>query len=112
MIFLPVSITNNNCAYIRNEEVIRVYENKPTTIGNYTYRDYYIHFDYNYTTGVSQFSQYSTYPDCLSSNLFTTNYFSRIDLADIILVVFIILVVCFYFPIRFIGRFFGRWLKL
>lgn len=112
MIYLPVEITDNNCAYIRNEEIVRVYEQKPTTTGNYSYRDYYIHFDYNYTSGVSQFSQYSTYPDCLSSNIFTTNYFSRIDLADIMLVVFIMLIICFLFPLKLLSRFLGRWLKL
>lgn len=112
MIYLPVEITNSNCAYIRNEEIVRVYEQKPTTTGNYSYRDYYIHFDYNYTTGVSQFSQYSTYPDCLSTNLFTTNYFYRMDITNIVIIVICMLIVCFLFPLKLLSRFLGRWLKL
>lgn len=112
MIYLPVEITNQNCAYIVNEEVIRVYDIKPTTTGNYTYTEYFVGFDYNIRNGVSQFSQYSTFPTCLPTSSFTTNYMYRTDFVNIVVIIFIFLIVCFYFPIRVISRIFGRWLKL
>lgn len=112
MIYLPRQITNQNCAYIYNEEVIRVYDTKPTTTGTYNYTDYYVDFDYNIHNGISTFSQYSTFPTCLSYTNFTDNYFYRIDIMNILVCVFIILIVCFYFPFRIMSRFFGRWLKL
>lgn len=112
MIYLPVEITNNNCAYIYDKETIRVYDNRPTTTGNYTYTDYYIHFDYNIRTGISTFSQYSTFPTCLSTNQFTSNYMYRIDFINIVVIVFIFLIICFYFPLKIMSRLFGRWLKI
>jgi len=112
MIYLPREITTQNCAYIVSEEVIRVYDTKPTTTGNYTYTEYFPNFDYNYRTGTSTFSQYSTFPTCLPVNQFTSNYWYRIDIMNIVVIVFIMLIVCFLFPFKLLSRIMGRWLKL
>ena len=83
-IYLP-EYSANNCAYIQSEGVIRVYENRPTTQGNYNYIEYFYDSNYYSRYGVQSFSNYSTYPTCISSNDITTNIYYRNDLMEILL---------------------------
>lgn len=109
-IYLP-EYNIDNCAYIQSEGVIRVYETKPTSPGNYNYIEYFYDSNYYTRSGVQSFSNYSTYPSCILSDDITTNIYYRNDLMEILVCFFIILLVCFYFPFRIASRMFGRWLK-
>lgn len=110
LIYLP-EYQNDNCAYIYNSDIIRVYDSKPQHNSTISYKDYYIKSSYIFNNGVTSFSSYSTLPTCISSDRITTNVFYRNDLSDILIIFFILLLVCFYFPYRIIARMFGRWLK-
>lgn len=107
-IFLPD--TSYACYEIRDANTIRAYETQPRVNGSSDYTDYYINSHYIFKNGTSTWSQYATLPTC-SGATFTTNVFYRNDMGDILLMFFIILLVCFYFPYRVISRAFGRWLK-
>lgn len=110
MIYVP-NYQNNNCVYIYNSDVLRVYQIRPVPNSTISYTDYYLKSHYIYNTGTTTFSQYSTIPNCIDSSFITTNFYYRNDLFDILGCFFIILLICFYFPYRIISRLFGRWLK-
>lgn len=111
MIYVP-SLENYACYVLVDNNTIRAYEQMPTKDSSVNYRDYYINSSYLYRDGVQAFSQYSTLPICLSNSELTTNVFYRNDIDKILVVTFILLIICFYFPYRIISRMFGRWLKL
>lgn len=107
-IYLPS--TNYACYVVQNSTTIRAYETMPTRNSTVNYTDYYYNSHYYFTNGTQTFSQYSTLPTCNGSN-FTTNVFYRNDIDQILIIFFILLLVCFYFPYRIISRAFGRWFK-
>lgn len=109
-VYVP-SYTSSNCAYIYNSDIIRVYDTVPQHSQTVNYTDYYIKSSYISNTGSTTFSQYSTLPTCISSSNITTDYWYRNDFDKILVILFIILILCFYFPYRIITRIFGRWLK-
>lgn len=88
MLYVP-NYDNNNCAYIYNSDVIRVYDNRPTSPGQYSYTDYYPRLHYQYNRGSTTFSSYSTYPTC--SDSVSTNFYYRNDITEI-LIIFVIVV--------------------
>lgn len=100
------------CYYIQNEGVIRAYEEMPQNNRDIAYRDYYLQSNYIYKDGVQSFGSYSTLPVCLDNNVLTDSVYYRNDF-DSILIIFIILIIfCFYYPFKIIGRAFGRWLRI
>lgn len=107
-IFLPS--TNYACYYMPNDHTIRAYESSPRLNSSSNYTDYYINSHYLYTNGTQTWGNYATLPTCMGAE-FTTNVFYRNDFDQILVIFFIILLVCFYFPYRVISRAFGRWLK-
>lgn len=110
MIYVP-EYNQGNCAYIYNSDIIRVYDSQPrynTTIG---YKDYYIKSSYIYNQGSTTFGNYTSLPVCINSSRITTNVMYRNDMPNILVMFFIILLICFYFPYRIVSRAFGRWLK-
>ena len=109
-VYVP-EYNSNNCAYIYNSDVIRVYNSTPSHNTTISYKDYYIKSSYIYNEGSTTFSNYSTLPVCINSNRITTNVMYRNDIDSILVVFFILLLICFYFPYRLISRLFGRWLK-
>lgn len=109
-VYVP-EFSNGNCAYIYNSDIIRVYNSQPQHNSTITYKDYYIKSSYIYNEGSTTFSNYSTLPTCINSNRITTNVMYRNDIDSIMVVFFILLLICFYFPYRIISRAFGRWLK-
>ena len=109
-IYVP-NYSSGNCAYIHSSDVLRVYATVPTQNSTVDYTDYYLKSHYIYNTGRTTFSNYSTLPVCINADNITTDVYYRNDLADIMIVFFIILLVCFYFPYRVLSRLFGRWLK-
>lgn len=109
-IYVP-EFNTNNCLVIRNGDVIRVYESRPTTNSDVNYIDYYIGNHYIDISGTQHFATTSSIPTCLNTNRITTNNFYRFDLVDILISFFILAIVCFYFPYKIFSRMFGRWLK-
>lgn len=108
-IYLPS--TNYACYVTRdNGNTIRAYESTPRANSTIAYTDYYINSHYLFNNGEQQFTQYATLPTCMGST-FTTNVFYRNDFDSILVIFFILVLICFYFPFRIFSRFFGRWLK-
>ena len=99
------------CFVVQSEGVIRGYEQIPTYNGNYAYRDYYINSSYIYRDGVQQFSTYSTFPTCLSSDVLTDSYYYRNDFDRIMIILFIFLFIVFFIFKKFVRVFFHgfRW---
>lgn len=108
-IYLPS--TNFSCFVTRdNGNTIRAYVQQPTLNNTVDYTDYYINSHYLYSTGTQTFNQYATLPTCMGAT-FTDNVYYRNDFDQILVIFFILLILCFYFPYRLISRMFGRWLK-
>lgn len=106
-IYVP-DLENYECFVVRDEEVIRSYEEIPTYNSTINYRDYYINSNYIFNDGVQQFSNYSTLPSCLDKSNLTSDVYYRNDF-DSILVIFLILsIFCFYIPIKIFMRLFRR----
>lgn len=111
MIYVPEDNTYNACYVVQSEGVIRGYDRLPSYNTSYNYRDYYINSDYIYKDGSGQWSNYSTLPVCLSTDVITNSYFYRTDLDKILICFIIIVIFCIYFPYKILSRAFGRWLK-
>lgn len=110
MIYVP-DLENYDCFVVRSEEVIRAYKETPRLNSNIDYRDYYYNSNYLYNDGSQNFSQYATLPVCLDSSNLTNSFYYRNDFDSILVITFILLIICFYFPFRLLSRMFGRWLK-
>ena len=107
-IYLPS--TNYACYVVRDSNTIRAYDTMPRQNTTVDYTDYYINSHYIFNNGTQQFTQYSTLPTCIGATI-TDNVFYRNDFDQIMIIFFLILMICFYFPYRVISRAFGRWLK-
>lgn len=104
-VYLPTEYLNKPC-YVVNNDYIRVYESTNDR-DNIVY-DVYFKNNYLIRQGSSNFS-YST--QCDNINSYTDSIYYRYDFDKIVVIFFIILILCFYFPYRIISRIFGRWLK-
>lgn len=102
MIYVP-EYNNGNCAYMQSNNVIRVYESRPSNGATIHYRDYMLDNHYLFRDGEQTFSQYSTLPTCLDDSLITQNFGYRTDLADI-LIIFFLIVGFIYFVISRLWR--------
>lgn len=91
MIYVPFDDVFNKCYVVQSEGVIRGYDTTPKNNVSYNYRDYYIDSNYIYRDGTGSWTQYSTLPICLSTNVLTNEFAYRNDFADI-LIIFIIMV--------------------
>lgn len=107
--FLPR--TNYRCYVIQDANTIRAYENVPAINSSSPYTDFYVNSHYMEKSGTQTWGNYNTNLPTCSSDTFTTNVFYRNDFADIMIIFFLLLLICFYFPYRLISRAFGRWLK-
>lgn len=107
MIYVP-SYSSSNCVSIRSGDVIRVYATTPTSNSTINYVDYYINSHYISLEGTQIFSNYATLPTCVSSAEVTTDFYYRNDLADIMIIFFIICVFAFYIPFKVFTRIFRR----
>lgn len=107
-IYLPS--TNYACYVVQDSNTIRAYNSQPRNNSSSSYTDYFINSHYIYRNGTQTWGSTSTLPTCMGAT-FTDNVFYRNDMGDILVMFFIILLVCFYFPYRLISRMFGRWLK-
>lgn len=111
-IFVPSDTTYNKCYVVQNENVIRGYDHVPANNTNYNYRDYYVNSDYIYKDGSGSWSQYTTLPVCLSSDIITNNIWYRLDIDSILIIFFIMFTIVVRYPYRLFTRIFGRWLKV
>lgn len=100
--------TYNKCYVVQSEGVIRGYEEVPQANRTINYRDYYIKSDYIYRDGSQTFSQYSTTPTCLVSDVITHDYWYRLDITDSLVCFFIIAIVGLYLPWRIFKALFGK----
>ncbi len=107
-IYVPQDNTFNKCYVVQNEEVIRAYDRTPSNNVSYNYRDYYIRSDYIFKDGTGTWSQYTTLPLCLSSDIITNDYWYRIDITSVLINVLIIAIFGLYFPWRIFKSLFGR----
>lgn len=104
-IYLPTDLVDNSCKVVNND-YIRVYTNQ-----NYTsWTDVYFKNGYYLKTGSNQYGQVNV--SCDNINTYTDNIFYRYDLADSMIIFFVITIVCFYFPFKIFSRAFGRWFKI
>lgn len=94
-IYVP-NYTTGMCAYINNNNTIRVYETQPRNNATINYTDYYFNSHYYYNRGYTTFSNYSTLPTCLYDSDITTDYYYRNDFSDILLIFAIIVFFCWY----------------
>lgn len=109
MVYVPSS--SCACVSITNGNYLRCYLERPRQNSTINYTDFYFDSHYIGVEGRQTFSQYSTIPTCLSNNDITNNVFYRHDIDSILIIFFIILLICFYFPYRIVSRAFGRWFK-
>lgn len=91
MIYLPNSISSQQCPYVYDKDTIRVYDSIPHTNSTITYTDYFINSQYLTRTGSTTFNQYSNLPTCLDYEDFTTNvgystYFDKVLIMSLILI--------------------------
>lgn len=104
MIYIP-NYENNQCAYVRDKDTIRVYDDIPVINSTTTYTDYYVNSHYLSTTGVQTFNQYSTVPSCIDN--VSTDWWYRNDISSILIC---ILVLCIFLciPFKVLFRLFRR----
>jgi len=110
-IYVPSEITYTACYTIYDKDTLRVYQNTPTYNSSVNYYDIYFNSHYYYRQGQQTWTQYSTLPQCINSDNITTDVYYRNDFDSIIIITFILLLICFYFPFKIISRLFGRWFK-
>lgn len=101
-IYVP-NFESGQCAYMYSNNTLRVYESTPRAGATISYVDYMVDNHYLYREGSTTFNQYSTLPICLSESVITTNYGYRTDIADI-LIVFFLIVGFIYFIISRLWR--------
>lgn len=95
MIYVP-NYDVTNCAYVYNNNTIRVYDSIPIQGRTIDYTDYYINSHYVYNVGSTTFSNYSTLPTCLSDDNITTSFYYRNDFSDICIIFFVIVIICYF----------------
>lgn len=114
MTYLPTQYINSNYTYsITNDYIIvRTNQNCYTNYST-TYCDCYnVFYKADYMIGNKYSCSTSSTTNSISYTNFTDKYWYRIDMPNILLMTFILLIICFLFPYKIISRIFGRWLKL
>lgn len=107
-VYLP-TFTSNSCIVIKDKDTIRVYDSLPQFDSYATYTDYYINSHY---LSKSDREFITEVPTCEDLNNYTTSNYYRNDFDNILVIFFIILIICIWFPYKIISRLFGRWLKI
>lgn len=108
MVYVP-NYDTNNCAIVKDNTTIRVYDNRPQlTDENYTYTDYFYNSHYYFVTGNETFTSTELLPTCISSDDITTDFYYRSDLAQILLIFLILFIFCILIPLKLFTRFFRR----
>lgn len=106
-IYVP-ELNSSNCVVVYNHNTLRVYNSVPELNQSVNYTDFYINSHYLSKTGSEILSSNVS---CLPSSDLTDSVYYRNDFDSILVIFFILLLICFYFPYRIISRIFGWWLK-
>lgn len=104
-IYLPSNLFNKDCKVVYND-YIRVFDSSSYT----SWTDVYFKSDYMLKKGSSNYGQ--TNVVCDNLNTYTDNVYYRYDMPNILIMFFIIIIICFWFPYRIFSRAFGRWLRI
>lgn len=107
MIYVPKEYLNKPC-YIVNNDYIRVYNSINNNQQNVVY-DIYVNQHYQVKQNTAT---YNTSTQCDTLNTYTSDFYYRNDLSDILIIFLIICLFIFYLPYKIVSRFMGRWLKL
>ena len=108
LIYMPLDTTYNKCYVVQSEGVIRGYDRLPAYNTSYNYRDYYINSSYIFRDGQGTWSNYSTLPVCLDSDIITNDFYYRLDLPDILIIFLIINIFAIYLPIKIFSKLFKK----
>lgn len=108
MIYVPSDDNYDSCYVVQSSDVIRGYDTVPTYNRSYNYRDYYINSSYIYRDGSGQWSNYSTLPTCLSSDVITNDFYYRLDFDSILIIFLIINIFGIYIPIKIFSKIFRK----
>lgn len=108
LIFVPYDTTYDECYVVQSEGVLRGYDTTPRNNTSYNYRDYYVNSNYIYRDGSGSWSQYSTLPVCLDSNLITNNFYYRVDFDKILIMFVIMSIFIIYVPVKVFSKLFKR----
>lgn len=106
-IYVP-DMTNYKCYVVQSEGVIRGYEQTPSYNTSINYRDFFLHSNYIYKDGSTNFGSYSTLPVCLAKETLTTDVYYRNDFDSILIIFLIMSIFCFYIPLKIFLRLFRR----
>lgn len=74
---------NYSCYVVYDKDTIRAYHTQPNYDSYVDYTDFYINSHYLEKNGIVHFSNYSSLPTCLSSDILTDYFYYRNDLSDI-----------------------------
>lgn len=117
-IYIPVeNVSDYKCYELINQDTIRVYLDTPVYNQNIRHKDIYINSHYlesNVSTTwywYNNESSKSNLPVCINTDNITNKVEYSNDFCDSLIITFILLIICFYFPYKFIiKKLFGRWL--
>ena len=107
MIYVP-DVENYKCFVVRSDTTIRAYKEIPSNNVTIDYRDYFYNSNYMYQDGSQSFSNYTTLPVCLNSDVITDNVYYRADLDSILIVFTILCVFGLLIPLKVFLRLFRR----
>lgn len=105
MLYVP-DYSDTQCATIRSENVIRVYDTFPRQNATIHYNDLYVNFDYISQPGEQTFSNYSTLPVCLEN--VSDQWIYRKDFADIMIGFVVIAMFIYVLLAKLLGPIFRR----
>lgn len=83
MLYVP-NYRSGQCAYLYNDNFIRVYDEVPRYNSTIDYTDYLLSHHYISRRGSTTFSNYSTLPTCYSN--VSDNFYYRVDITDILII--------------------------
>lgn len=115
-LYVPSNLYNQNYQYwLTNNTstlVVRTNDNCYTNLNNQYCDCYEVYIERNYLISMPYSCRTSTSNSQISYNDLNSFWYYREDIPLIIITVFVLLLVCFYFPYKLISRIFGRWLKI
>lgn len=113
-IYLPVSNINDFACYVvHDKDTIRAYDTTPALNTNSNYTDFYINSHYLSVRGSQSWNQWnSNIPICLDKNNFTNDIYYSNDLPNSLFIFLIFAIFIIILPFKFMGRIFGRWLRI
>lgn len=112
MFYVPYDNKNDYACYtLYDSNTIRAYKQTPQVSANNEYTDFYLNSHYISKMGYQYIESTQELPLCISNENITNDYWYRLDLAHIIVVVSFFLMFLF-FTFKVFARLFGRWLKV